>query len=113
MNDAQPHTHDLHWREDTHDVEENRSSNSQLRAHHLWQERLVILDSLFNSPLTVVCALAASIPDAAKSCSVRAGRESWGQIDAEQAAAWIDGDVPAEGWCALAAAFLERFEPRD
>jgi hypothetical protein len=24
---------------------------------------------------------------------------------------WIAGDVPAEGWCELAAAFLERFEP--
>lgn len=38
---------------------------------------------------------------------------SAGQIDAGQAAEWIDGDVPAEGWCALAAAFLEHFEPRD
>jgi hypothetical protein len=30
-----------------------------------------------------------------------------------QAAIWIDGDVAAEGWHELAAAFLQRFEPTD
>ncbi|KAA1399908.1 hypothetical protein [Aeromicrobium ginsengisoli] len=36
---------------------------------------------------------------------------SEGQVDAEQAADSIDGDIPADGWRKLAAAFLERFLP--
>jgi hypothetical protein len=33
-----------------------------------------------------------------------------GQIDVDEAAKWIDGDVPADGWRDLAAEFLNRLK---
>lgn len=38
-------------------------------------------------------------------------RSSWADevVDVDQAADWIDGEVPAEGWEALASDFLRRF----
>lgn len=33
-----------------------------------------------------------------------------GRVDVQQAAEWIHGDVPPEGWCRLATNFLEGFE---
>jgi hypothetical protein len=32
------------------------------------------------------------------------------EVDVDQAAEWIDGDVPAKGWQALAIDFLRRYE---
>jgi hypothetical protein len=39
-------------------------------------------------------------------------RNVWsdGEVDVNQAAEWIDGDVPAEGWQELATDFLRRFK---
>lgn len=33
-----------------------------------------------------------------------------GEVNVDQAAQWIDGDVPANGWRELAAGFLKRFK---